>query len=214
MNAALLIFDDKRLLMIALLLWTVLSSTVFCVIMIQDKSNFLSFGPNEHNKLLGVALDSWVKWWITAIYTFISTAIAAFAGDSLWPFITNTIQDHKTIFIPYSKIMCLAIIQIFTIYGVIMSVIGMFVALTQVDFMLIRILADLLVNQYTTYWFLRGKRVDANRYEQWKEASVTELTDLRCDKYVSSPSMHASKHDLPASDTDTMLLHNDTVAGQ
>ena len=68
--------------------------------------------------------------------------------------------------------MCLAIIQIFTIYGVIMSVISMFVALTQVDFMLIRIAADLIINHYTTYWFLRGKKVDPIKYEQWKEANV------------------------------------------
>ena len=49
-----------------------------------------------------------------------------------------------------------------------MSVIGMFVALTQVDFMLIRILADIIVNHYTTFWFLRGKKVDPNKYELWK----------------------------------------------
>ena len=176
MNTALLMFDDKRLLVLALLAWTLISSSVFCVIMIKDGSNFLLFGPNSQNKLLGVSLDSWFKWWVTALYTFISTAIAAFAGDSLWPFITNTIQDHKTVYIPYSKPMCLAIIQIFTIYGVIMSVIGMFVALTQIDFMLIRIAADLVVNHYTTYWFLRGKQVDPTKYEQWKDRQ--NLTDI------------------------------------
>ena len=175
MNTALLMFDDKRLLIMALFMWTLTSSAVFCIIMLRDKSNFLTFGPNAHNYLMGVALDSWFKWWVTALYTFISTAIAAFSGDSLWPFITNTIQDHKTVYIPYSKSMCLAIIQIFTIYGVIMSVIGMFVALTQVDFMLIRIAADLMVNHYTTYWFLRGKKVDPIKYEQWKEANGSNV---------------------------------------
>lgn len=182
MNTALLMFDDKRLLIMALFLWTMLSSAVFCVIMVQDQSDFLTFGPNPRNKLLGVALDNWFKWWVTAIYTFISTAIAAFSGDSLWPFITNTIQDHKTVYIPYSKAMCLAIIQIFTIYGVIMSVIGMFVALTQVDFMLIRISADILINHYTTFWFLRGKKVDPVKYELWKEANSTGI-----EMHVSTP---------------------------
>jgi len=49
-----------------------------------------------------------------------------------------------------------------------MSVIGMFVAFTQVDFMLIRISADIIVNHFTTYWFLRGKKVDFLKYEMWK----------------------------------------------
>ena len=82
------------------------------------------------------------------------------------PFITNCIQDHKSEFIPYSKFVCLCIIQIFTIYAVIMSVIGLFVALSQVDFMLIRLLADLMVNHFTTYFFLRGKSVNKSKYDQ------------------------------------------------
>jgi hypothetical protein len=139
--------------------------------MIKDESKFLKLGPNEMNQLLGVKMDTWFKWWVTAIYTFVSTAIAAFAGDALIPFFNNVIQDHKTKHIPYSKFTCLLLMQCFTIYGVIMSVIGMFVALTQVDFMLIRIAADLIVNSHTTTYFLRGKEVDAMKYNAWKQSS-------------------------------------------
>lgn len=221
MNTALLMFDDKRLLIMALFIWTLLSGVVFCIIMVQDKSNFLTFGPNPHNQLLGVALDSWFKWWVTALYTFISTAIAAFSGDSLWPFINNTIQDHKTVYIPYSKAMCLAIIQIFTIYGVIMSVIGMFVALTQVDFMLIRIAADLIINHYTTYWFLRGKKVDPIKYEQWKESNISNVefdvkissttTSQHADENSQAVSTSENKTLLKSLPGPTNLLPNDTL---
>jgi hypothetical protein len=62
-------------------------------------------------------------------------------------------------------------VLVFTIYGVIMSVIGMFVALTQVDFMFIRITADLIVNSHTTFYFLRGKEVNSERYNEWKKTS-------------------------------------------
>jgi hypothetical protein len=160
--------DNKLLICVLILLWTLLSSAVFFVIMIRDGSNFLSIGPNDKNQLFGVKMDSWFKWWVTAIYTWVSTAIAAFASDALCPFFTNVIEDHKTKHIPYSKFTCLMIVQVFTIYGVIMSVIGMFVALTQVDFMFIRICADLMVNSHTTYYFLRGKKVNAAKYNEWK----------------------------------------------
>lgn len=162
------LFDNKLKLCAALMFWTVMSCSVFCFIMIKDGSNFLTVGPNASNQLLGVKMDTWFKWWVTAIYTFVSTAIAAFSSDALCPFFSNVIEDHKTKFIPYSKFYCLMIVQCFTIYGVIMSVIGMFVALTQVDFMLIRIAADLVVNAHTTYYFLRGKEVDPVRYDTWK----------------------------------------------
>ena len=173
MSFCLNLFDNKLQLCGALMLWTMVSSSIFCFIMIKDGSNFLTIGPNSANQLLGVKMDTWFKWWVTAIYTFVSTAIAAFASDSLCPFFSNVIEDHKTKYIPYSKFNCLMMVQCFTIYGVIMSVIGMFVALTQVDFMLIRIAADLVVNAHTTYFFLRGKEVDPIRYDTWK-SSVEE----------------------------------------
>lgn len=127
--------------------------------MIEDESKFLSFGPNASTRLFGVAIDSWSRWSLVAIYTFISTAVAAFSSDAIVPWITNTVQDHKTHDIPYEKWQCLLIIQIFTIYSVIMGILGLFVALTQVDFMLVRIAADMVINHVTTYYFLNGKTV-------------------------------------------------------
>ncbi|MBC49772.1 MAG: hypothetical protein CMF24_08640 [Ilumatobacter sp.] len=171
-----LLFEDQRLLVGMLTVWTVLSSAVCYYIMLVDHSPFLSFGPNTRTVLFGVKLDSWFKWWVVAIYTFISTTIAAFASDAIVPWVTNTIQDHKTKYIPYPPWVCIVIIQLFTVYAVIMSVIGLFVALSQVDFMIIRLAADLIVNHVTTLYFVHGKIVDAARYREWTEGS--ELTHL------------------------------------
>ena len=170
------IFEDQRLLVGLLTVWTVLSSAVCYYIMYVDNSPFLSFGPNSRTVLFGVQLDSWFKWWVVAIYTFVSTSIAAFASDSIVPWVTNTIQDHKTKYIPYPPWVCIIIIQLFTIYAVIMSVIGLFVALSQVDFMFIRLVADILVNHITTLYFVRDKVVDPARYREWQDGS--ELTRL------------------------------------
>jgi hypothetical protein len=173
MSFCLDLFDNKMRLCAALMLWTMASCDVFCFIMIKDSSSFLSVGPNASNQLLGVKMDTWFKWWVTAIYTFVSTTIPAFSSDALCPFFSNVIEDHKTKYIPYSKFNCLLMVQCFTIYGVIMSVIAIFVTLTQVDFMFIRIAADLVVNSHTTYYFLRGKEVDPVRYDTWKTSCGT-----------------------------------------
>jgi hypothetical protein len=58
------------------------------------------------------------KWWAVALYTFFSTCIAAFSGDAIWPFLTNVVMDPKTKYIPYTKMTCLTIIQVQTIYGI------------------------------------------------------------------------------------------------
>ena len=74
--------------------------------------------------------------------------------------------------------------------------IGMFVALTQVDFMFIRIAADLLVNCHTTYYFLRGKIVNPTLYNQWKHSQTsckTQITWMTSDETEREHCPHSSR---------------------
>ena len=163
------LFNDRRVVVAGLGVWTILCVSVFLQIMIADGSAFLMVGPNMKTRLFNVPLDTWPKWWCVAVYTFVSTCIAAFASDSVAPFILNTVQDHKTRYIPYSKTVCLVIIQVWTTYAVIMGTIGLFVAFTQIDFLIIRLVADLIVNCVTTAYFLTDKVFDMQRYRQWEQ---------------------------------------------
>jgi len=103
------------------------------------------------------------------------------------------------------------VIQVFTCYAVIMSVIGLFVALSQVDFMLIRLAADLIVNHFTTYFFLRGKTVNMRKYEENNrqtlhnndsgdelEDRIEEALDSCEDVVIAGPLRNSH---VPASDT-------------
>jgi len=161
------LFDDKRVLCLLIAVWTMCVSVIFICIMIDDNSPFLSFGPNPGTVLFGFKLDTWTKWGCIALYTFVSTCIADFTSDSVGPFVTNTIQDHKNLYIPYSKTTCLMIVQVFAVYAIIMNTISLFVALSQIDFMMIRMSADLMVNYYTSHRFMRNKSVNADLYEQY-----------------------------------------------
>jgi len=193
------LFDEKRVLICILACWTITSSIVFGYILLKDGSTFLICGPNDHNKLFGVPLNNWHKWCAVALYTFIATCIASFSGDAIFPFVSNVIMDPKTKYIPYSKFTCLIIIQTFTIYEVCFHVIGTFVALTQIDFTLIRIAADLLINYYTTGWFLRGKIVNKTKYDEWKKENdesntvLKEMNDIKTD--VNASDENGNKQD-------------------
>jgi hypothetical protein len=166
------IFDDKRVLAVLIAGWTCAICVIFICIMIDDESPFLSFGPNEKTVLFGFKLDTWTKWACVAMYTFVSTCIADFTSDSVGPWITNTIQDHKNMYLPYSKWTCVCIVQTFSMYAIIMGTIHLFVALSQVDFMLMRMFADLLVNYYTTQRFMQFKQVDAKKYAMHVQAGA------------------------------------------
>jgi hypothetical protein len=59
---------------------------------------------------------------------------------------------------------CLLITQCWSVYCNIMGVFGLFLAMTQIDFVLIRMGADLTVNVYTNLKFMRNKVTCPKRY--------------------------------------------------
>jgi hypothetical protein len=102
-------------------------------------------------------------------------------SDALGPWILNTITDHKTRFIPYSKWICLGITQTWSVYCNIMSVFSIFLAMSQIDFVLIRMLADLSVNAYTTTKFMRNKTHCPRQYRLTAEQEMSEVSADRND---------------------------------
>jgi hypothetical protein len=157
------VFDDKRLAVVVLMIWLTIVMTVFKDIGLLDTS-FMQFGPSPTAKFMGVVLDTWYKWGMVAAFTLFNTAMNDFMSDAISPWILNTITDHKSKFIPYPKYTCLLIAQMWAIYCNLMSVFGMFLAMTQIDFVLIRMLADLTVNTYTNLKFMRFKEYSTDKY--------------------------------------------------
>lgn len=88
-------------------------------------------------------------------------------------------QDHKTRYLPYSKSMCLWISQAETLYGCIMGIFGIFLFFSQIDFLLIRALAELSVNHYTTNMFMEPKEVDRGGYEAEKRGGSERMDESK-----------------------------------
>ena len=175
------LFDDKRVITFFLLIWLSIVLLVFKDIGLLD-TKFMSLGPSDSTVFMGVTLNTWYKWGLVASFTFINTSVNDFVSDALGPWILNTITDHKTRFIPYSKPVCLLITQTWSVYCNIMSVFGIFLAMSQIDFVLIRMVADLIVNAYTTTKIMRNKTFCQEKYrqmscEEGKEMSHTVAND-------------------------------------
>ena len=159
------LFDDKRLAVALLMVWLAVVVIVFKDIGLLD-TKFMTMGPSSTAVFMGITLDTWYKWNMVAAFTFINTSINDFMSDAISPWILNTITDHKARYLPYSKATCLCITQMWSVYCNVMSVFGLFLAMTQADFVLIRMSADLLVNVYTTLKFMRSKETCYERYKQ------------------------------------------------
>ena len=129
-------------------------------------SNYTTMGPSEHTIFLSVVLNTWNKWGLVALYTIISSAIGDFAADSLTPFFINVVSDGKCKYIPYTKTTCILIIQASAIYGTLISCIGIHLILSQIDFVVIRLLTDLCVNVYTNSRLLRNKEYNPVKFRE------------------------------------------------
>lgn len=159
-----LFFDDKRYTSVLLIAWGVITCTVFYILG-AFHTHFMTFGPSEKTVFMGMTINNWSKWHCLAQFSFWNTAVNEFLGSALIPWFTNTIQDQKTKYLPYSKMACIHITNIYCVYTHIMSVFGIFLFFSQVDFLLIRMVADLLVSIVTTMWWCQNKTVDPVKYE-------------------------------------------------
>jgi len=159
------VFEDKRLAVGLLMVWLCIVAVVFKDIGLLE-TRFVTFGPSAGTIFMGVTLDTWYKWSLVATFTFINTLVNDFMSDAISPWIVNTITDHKTRYIPYPKGVCLMITQMWAVYCNLMGVLALFIAMTQIDFVLIRMGADLTVNMYTNLKFMHNKVHNASRYHE------------------------------------------------
>ena len=130
------LFDNKRVAMFVLMCWLSIVLIVFKDIGLLD-TKFMKLGPSEDTNFMGVKLNSWYSWGLVAGFTFVNTAVNNFMSDAISLWILNTSTDHKICYIPYPKWMCLLISQLWAVYCNIMSVFGIFLAMSQIDFVLI-----------------------------------------------------------------------------
>jgi hypothetical protein len=196
------VFDDKRLMICCLFAWMCVLYGMFSHLGITE-AQILSFGPSPHTRFMGVVIDTWWRWFVVAAFSFFKTLIDDLGSDSIVPWIQNTMQDQKTLYLPYSKFMCFAISSAWGLYCRLMSVFSIFVMLSQVDFVLVGALADLLVNTYTSYRFMRGKTEDPARYWQWlheREAAVDPGADRAAAAHGIVLEMAEARHEADTSD--------------
>ena len=157
------VFDDKRLAVTVLMVWLAIVLVIFKEIGLLD-SGYMSFGPSAKTVFMGVVLDTWNKWSLVAVFTFLNTCMNDFFSDAISPWILNTITDHKGRYLPYPPLICLLVSQLWAVYVNVMSVFGLKIALSQIYFVLVRLLADLMVNTYTNLKFMRFKTHDPEKY--------------------------------------------------
>lgn len=156
-------FDDKRITIACISVWFVVCAVGFTWLGIFG-SEYMRVGPSSTLTYMGMLIDTMPRYMFVVGFVVISTAINDFASDAISPWIQNTVMDHKSRTIPYSKFTILFIAQTWSLYCGVMSVASIALVFAQFDLIMIRLVVDLFVNQYTIRRFLLKKSHDPFRY--------------------------------------------------
>jgi hypothetical protein len=160
------IFDDQRLMIMMVWAWLITVLAIFTEMGLM-KSDFVRFGPSDTCKYVGITLDTWRKWTAVAIFSAMSSFWNDIAEESLEPFFINVIRDVKGRYIPFSKLTCHLITQLWTVYAAIMSLFALYTYFSQLDFMIIKLLVGMVVQWFATYRYLRNKEHEPAKFAQY-----------------------------------------------
>jgi hypothetical protein len=160
------VFDDQRLMVLVVWIWLGTVLAIFTEMGLLQ-SEFVRFGPSESCKYVGITLNTWRKWGAVAVFSAMSSFWNDIAEESLEPFFINVIRDVKGRYIPFSKLWCHLVTQLWTIYASIMSIFGLYTYFSQIDFMIIKLVVALAVQWFATYRYLRNKECEPAKFAQY-----------------------------------------------
>jgi large-conductance mechanosensitive channel len=167
------VFEDKRLAIAIILGWSIVLISVMLSLNILH-SEFMTIGPSNHTRIMTIKINTWHKYAMVSTAAVTNCAVHDFIADAIHPWILNTIQDHKTVYLPYSKTTCYLIYQIWVTYCHLMGVFSWSFVISQIDFMFMRLVVDLLVKTYTTHKFMKQKVTDKQMYSTWNEENLLQ----------------------------------------
>jgi hypothetical protein len=150
------VFQDKRLIAALFVSWG-----FFVVIFFAHagvfRSSFVHFGPSAHLKFLEYEIDTWAKWTCVAFFSIMDAAMWELAHEAIHPWEMNSVLDPKTKTLPYSKPVCLLVLESYYLHGVVLGPFSFWMRLTQLDFVLMKGIATMLMRTYSHYQYIKDK---------------------------------------------------------
>ena len=147
-------------------LWICLVIILLTTVLLTDRSSkktFYRFGPHNELMVMGLSINSWLKYNILISVSTINCFMRSMSSEILNSWLTNNVRDHKTIISKEVIRYAYEITTVETLYGWVDWFLYMNMLLAQVDMMLIEIFVNLIVSNSITYFYVR--RVEYEKIE-------------------------------------------------
>ena len=137
-----------------------------------------SVGPSASLKFIGLAIDTWTAWGCLCAAVAVDTVINVWAGEMIGPWLTFNIYDKARPTMEYNYWTAQCITLGWNTYHNLRPMLTVYLAFTQVDILLVRMLADLAISLCTVHMYIRHKlNVVANRAKSTDCINVDNVPD-------------------------------------
>lgn len=127
----------------------------------KDQKQFYRFGPNSDLRILGFTIDNSGKYFAVVLYCFVNSIARALHHAVLSPWLINNVQDESKrkpndIHLFAYEITCVTTLYVWFDWFIYMNIL-----LSQVDMVIVEIIADLVMSIGTTMYYLhQGNHCD------------------------------------------------------
>lgn len=130
----------------------------------QEKEDlFYKVGPSIHLMIMGIRIDTYGKYFIVVSYCFVNSMSRTLCNNVLHSWLINQVQDETKDKKMISKRFAYEVTCSTTIYFWFDWFIYMNILLSQIDMVLIEIMADLVMSLMTTTYYLhKSGNTDTN----------------------------------------------------
>lgn len=124
----------------------------------KEYKSFYRFGPNSDLQILGIRIDTDLKYFGIITYSFINSIFRAILHNYLTPWMINNVQDEDKSKEHLNYYNVFEITTVTVVYTWTDWLIYMNVLLAQIDMMIIEVAGDLIMSYITTYYYLTSSQ--------------------------------------------------------
>lgn len=181
-----------------LVVWIILILTFMYKTVSAD---FLNFGPSPSLVFFSSTIDTWGSWAALVSYSFLAQAVETYFSETMAPWITNTVQDVKQKTLDMRRWQAVSVVNLYVTFTWVNYILAVHIAMTQLDLLLVSLLANILISTYTTWKYVKQKKVfcEEPKYERI-EIVLAETTENDTDSCDSKSGPHCSVGDYDEND--------------
>ena len=167
------------------LIWILL--TVFTMgFVINDISDIqiFKFGPNSGLFIMDICIDTNAKYFSVVIFCFVNSGVRCMNHNILQSWLINTVQNKEVIIVNTQQSYEISLIS--TIYTWFDFFMYMNILMSQIDMLLVEIIAELIMNTTLTYNYLQLKKIEREKNDNNdNNDNICERTRLLINKPIS-----------------------------